>query len=215
MTDFIDKIVSCRIPKEIADAEPEYPRPILSAEPYPEITNLAFDAARCRLHLQTHRHSATCWKRLGCDKCRMAYKRMIALNTYITELCAIKDDATGKWVPKRRFPLGINGIEVISPPPPIDDKSPIDALDKRITGFGLASRNALEQYQVEANDLTTSLLRCNTSMQPLIAPSQAKSASCYAAKYLCKNPFELSACLPFLSQPQIQLQIYGSVAEGN
>ena len=50
-------------------------------------------------------------------------------------------------------------------------------------------------------------------MQPLIAPSQAKSASYYAANYCSKDPFELSASLPFLYQAQMDLQRYGSKAE--
>ena len=143
----------------------------------------------------------------------MACKRMLALSTYITELCAIKDEVTGKLAPARKFLLGIDGREVISQPPPASGNSPIDTVDERITGFGLVRTNELEQYQVETNDLTTTLLRCNTSMQPLIAPSQAKRASHYVAKYFSKDPFELSACPPFLYQSQLGLQKYGSVAE--
>ena len=91
--------------------------------------------------------------------------------------------------------------------------APLDPVDDRITGFGLARRTLLEQYQVEANELTTSLLRCNTSMQPLIAPSQAKSASYYAANFVSKDPYELSSSLPFLYQAQLDLQRFGSKAE--
>ena len=76
----------------------------------------------------------------------------------------------------------------------------------------MARTNELEQYQVECNELTTSLLRCNTSMQPLISPSQAKSASFYAANYISKDPFQLSACLPLLYQGQLELRKYGSKA---
>ena len=101
----------------------------------------------------------------------MAYKRMLAVITYITELRAVKDEETGIWKPERRFPLTADGLETISEPPPIDLNNPLDPFDERITGFGMARRNEVEQYQVEANDLTTSLLRCNTSMQPLISPS--------------------------------------------
>ena len=91
--------------------------------------------------------------------------------------------------------------------------APLDPFEDRITALGLARMTPLEQYQVEANDLTMSLLRCNTSMQPLIAPSQAKSASYYAAKYVSKDPFELSSSLPFLYQAQIDHQRFGSKAE--
>ena len=42
---------------------------------------------------------------------------------------------------------------------------------------------------------------------------QAKSASYYAANYVSKDPFELSSCLPFLYQAQLDLRKYGSKAE--
>ena len=113
VTDFIDKIVTCRIPQSILEAhksrDQNEPRPIIASEDYP-IEKLALDAAKCRLHLQSHRHAATCWKRKGCDKCRMAYKRMLALDTYITELTAVKDEDTGIWSPVRRFPVGADGV---------------------------------------------------------------------------------------------------------
>ena len=137
---------------------------------------------------------------------------MLALVTYITELKATKDENDGLWRPERRFPISTDGLETISEPPPVDLNSPLDPIDERITGFGLARRNEVEQYQVEANDFTTSLLRCNTSMQPLVAPSQAVS-SYYAANYVSKDPFKLSASLPFLYQAQMDLQRYGSKAE--
>ena len=143
----------------------------------------------------------------------MAYKRMIADLTYITELTAVKDSVTGKWIPIRKFPADGDGHEKISNPPTIDENAPIDPIDDRIIGCGLARTTPLEQYQVEANDITTSLLRCNTSMQPLISPSQAKSASYYAANYVSKDPYELSSSLPFLYQAQLELQKYGSKAE--
>ena len=130
----------------------------------------------------------------------MAYKRMIADLTYITELTAVKDSVTGKWIPIRRFPADGDGHEKISNPPTIDENAPIDPIDDRIIGCGLARTTPLEQYQVEANDITTSNLRCNTSMQPLISTSQAKSASYYAANYVSKDPYELSSSLPFLYQ---------------
>ena len=98
-------------------------------------------------------------------------------------------------------------------PQQIDENAPIDPFDDRIIGCGLARTTLLEQYQVEANDITTSLMRCNTSMQPLISPSQAKSASYYAANYVSKDPYELSSSLPFLYQAQLELQKYGSKAE--
>ena len=213
VTNFIDKIVTCRIPERVVQQEKEAPRRVIAAEKYPNEASLVLDAATCRYYLQNHRHAATCWKRKNCATCRMAYKRMISHLTYITELIAVKDNSTGKWLPERRFPLDEDGQEKISPPLPIQRTTPVDPFDERITGFGMARTNQLEQYQVEANDITTSLLRCNTSMQPLIAPSQAKSSSYYAAKYVSKDPYELSTSLPFLYQAQQELRKFGSQAD--
>ena len=142
----------------------------------------------------------------------MAYKRQQEDLTYLTELYA-EVDKNGKWVPARKYKDSKPGNEIISPPPPIDENSPLDPPETRTVGFGMARKSELEQYQVEANELTSSLLRCNTSMQPLISPSQAKSASYYAANYVSKDPFELSSCLPFLYQAQLDLRKYGSKAE--
>ena len=50
-------------------------------------------------------------------------------------------------------------------------------------------------------------------MQPLIAPSQAKSSCYYTAKYVSKDPFVLSSSLPFLYQAQHSLQRFGSTAD--
>ena len=97
VTNFIDQIVTCKIPEVVVKAKAnETSKPILAAEKYPNVSNLALDAARCRLYLQKHRHAATCWKRKNYQKCRMAYKRMISNLTYITELMAVKDETVGK-----------------------------------------------------------------------------------------------------------------------
>ena len=212
VTNFIDKIITCEIPAEIVEVDPKQPRPIISAQPYPNVAKLPQDSAKCRRLLQAHRHSATCWKRKDCETCRMAYKRQQAQLTYLTELYA-EMDKNEKWIPIRKHKESKPGHEIISIPPPIDENSPLDPPENRIIGFGMARKTELEQYQVEANELTTSLLRCNTSMQPLISPSQAKSASYYAANYVSKDPFELSSCLPFLYQAQLDLRKYGSKAE--
>ena len=212
VTNFIDKIVTCQLPADIEEIDPKQKRPIISAQPYPNVANISQDSAKCRQILQAHRHSATCWKRKDCETCRMAYKRQQAQLTYLTELYA-EMDKNGKWVPTRKHEGSKPGNEIISLPPPIPENSPLDPPENRSIGFGMARKTELEQYQVEANELTTSLLRCNTSMQPLISPSQAKSASYYAANYVSKDPFELSACLPFLYQAQLDLKKYGSTAE--
>ena len=66
--------------------------------------------------------------------------------------------------------------------------------------------------QVETNKLTSSLLRCKTSMQPLVTPSQAKAAMFYSSKYCSKGPFELSSTLSLFHQAQIAMRKYGSSA---
>ena len=50
-------------------------------------------------------------------------------------------------------------------------------------------------------------------MQPLVSPSQAKSAAYYAANYVSKDPFELTSCLPLLYQGQLEIRKYGSNSE--
>ena len=121
VTDFIDKIITCEIPADIIEDDTKKSRPIISAQPYPTIANLSQDSAKCRLRLQTHRHSATCWKRKDCETCRMAYKRQQAQLTYLTELYS-EMDKNGKWIPTRKHKDSKPGNEIIPLPPPIDQK---------------------------------------------------------------------------------------------
>ena len=140
----------------------------------------------------------------------MAMKRQLTLETYIYELEAAIKEKDITLIPQRRFTEDKH--DYISLPPIENIHSPVYPYDNRCFGFGMARTNELEQYHVECNELTTSFLRCNTSMQPLISPSQAKSASFYAANYISKDPFQLSACLPLLYQGQLELRKYGSKA---
>ena len=103
--------------------------------------------------------------------------------------------------------------KLIPPLPPMSERSVVYPSENRFLGFGMKRRNEREQYQVECNELSTSLLRCNTSMQPLVSPSQAKSAAYYAANYVSKDPFELTSCLPLLYQGQLEIRKYGSNSE--
>ena len=66
--------------------------------------------------------------------------------------------------------------------------------------------------QVETNKLTSSLLRCNTSMQALVTPTQAKAAMFYTSKYCSKDPFQLSSTLSLFHQAQISMRKWGSTA---
>ena len=57
-------------------------------------------------------------------------------------------------------------------------------------GFGLGRSSKIEQIKVETNKLTSSLLRCDTSIQPLVTPSQAKATMFYTSKYCSKDPLQ-------------------------
>ena len=115
--------------------------------------------------------------------------------TYVAEL-DIDPSSTDTLTPIRKFSDSAPGKEIISPPPPEDPARP----ETRILGFGLGRSSKIEQMQVETNKLTSSLLRCNTSMQPLVTPAQAKAAMFYSSKYCSKDPFELSSTLSLFHQ---------------
>ena len=112
----------------------------------------------------------------------------------------------------RKFIGSVPGHKIISPPPLEDTERPIDAEDNRIMGFGLRRQSKGEQLQVEAYKLISSLLRCNTSMQTLVTPIQAKVAMFYTCKYWSKDPFELSSTLSQCPQAQISIRKWGSTA---
>ena len=104
----------------------------------------------------------------------------LASETYVAQL-DIDPPSTDILMPIRKFSGSAPGKEIISPPPAEDPARPIDPEETRVLGFGLGRSSKIEQMQVETNKLTSSLLRCNTSMQPLVTPSQAKAA-CFIAE---------------------------------
>ncbi|MCP4053565.1 MAG: hypothetical protein GY739_10950, partial [Mesoflavibacter sp.] len=55
----------------------------------------------------------------------------------------------------------------------------------------------------------------NTSMQPLVAYSEAKSAFYYIAKYCAKNPYEVARLLALVLQSDKEYKQYGSKAADN
>ena len=209
---FIDAIVTAEIPDSVlASQHNSSGMTVVGAQPYPTVEQVALDSAFCRLRLNTHRHTFTCWKG-ECLTCRMSYPRQFALRTFITEI--IPDPGNpGEIIPKRRFPFDINGDEVISDPPASNCLSPIDSSDNRVIACGLRRTSEIEQKQCEGNHLTTVLMRCNTSIQPTIAPTQARNAVYYSSKYCSKNPYQLSSTLSFLYTAQLALRKYGSVAD--
>ena len=133
-----------------------------------------------------------------------------APETYVAHID--RDPAyTDVLMPMRKLIGSVPGKDIISPPPE-DTERPIDAEENRILGFGLGRSSKVEQMQVETNKLTSSLVRCNTSMQPLVTPTQAKAAMFYTSKYCSKDPFELSSTLSLFHQAQISMRKWGSTA---
>ena len=208
----IDAIVTTEIPDAVLQRSQDFDRNIpIASQPYPTVEELPLDSAFCRLRLNAHRHCFTCWKG-ECLTCRMAYPRQLARKTYVTEI--IPDpDVTDDLVPIRRYATDRNGDEKISDPPSPIFTSPVDTPDDRSLVSGLRRTSEIEQNQSESNPLTTALLRCNTSIQPTIAPTQARNAVFYSSKYCSKNPYKLSSTLSFLYTAQLALRNYGSVAD--
>ena len=68
------------------------------------------------------------------------------------------------------------GREIISPPPNQRRGNPFELDDERIIVQGHKRRDEFEQMQVEAVPIVSSLLRCNTSMQPTVAPKSGKAS---------------------------------------
>ena len=210
ITSSIDDIITARMPSNIVETEKEKQKTMVGVEDYPTAEGLDEDSAHVRYRLNTHRHSFTCWKH-SLKTCRMCMPQPEAPETYVAHLD--KDPAfTDVLMPKRKFINSVPGHEIISPPPPEDTERPIDAEENRILGFGLGRSSKIEQMQVETNKLTSSLLRCNTSMQPLVTPTQAKAAMFYTSKYCSKDPFELSSTLSLFHQAQISMRKWGSTA---
>ena len=112
----------------------------------------------------------------------MAYPRQLAGRTYITEIIPDPENAN-EIIPKRRLPCNMDGNEFISDPPVTNCLSPIDPPDHRVIACGLRRTSEIEQKQTETNTLTSVLMRCNTSIQPTIAPTQARNAVYYSSKY--------------------------------
>ena len=211
VTSFIDSIVTTEIPDEVVEEQKELGiKSVISAQPYPSAADLSRDSAHCRLRLNTHKHSFTCWKD-GCEICRLTYPRPKAYETYIAHLIA-DPTKTDELIPVRKYPLTISGQETISEPPAFDDTLPIDPDEERVLATGLRRRTNIEQRQSESNPITTSLMRCNSSMQPTIAPTESRNAIYYSSKYCSKNPYRLSSTLSLLYTAQVELRKYGSLA---
>ena len=209
VTRSIDEIITARMPSHIANDEKMKKGVVIGAEPYPSAAELEEDSARVRYRLNTHRHTFTCWKH-NVKTCRMCMPRILTPETYIAQLTP--DPAFNPQLVPLRNVDAISGCDVIEPPPLDCLDIPVYPEQTRILAFGLGRSTELEQKQVETNKVACSLLRCNTSMQPLITPTQAKAAMFYTSKYCSKDPFELSSTLSFFHQAQLAMRKYGSKA---
>ena len=140
----------------------------------------------------------------------MSIPQLHTPETYIAQL--VPDPAFLTQIMPPRNVVTTSGGDIILPPPPEEADRPIYPDECRVLGFGLGRSTNIEQMQVETNKVASSLLRCNTSLQPLITPTQAKAAMFYSSKYCSKDPFELSSTLLFFHQAQIAMRKYGSQA---
>ena len=84
--------------------------------------------------------------------------------------------------------------------------------DDRIIVCQLARKTEFEQLMAEFEQITTSSLRCNTSMQILVSIQQAKTAMHYISNYMSKHPNQLKSCLALLKQATDLFKEYGSKA---
>ena len=184
---FMGAIVTAEVPQDVLRKSQQVANRVpVASQPYPSVEDIQLDSAFSRLRLNKHRHCFTCWKG-NCPTCRIAYKRQVALRNYVADI--IQDpNYSNEVVPIRRFPIDGNGDEKISDPPQQSDNSPIDALGLRCLASGLRRTSDIEQMMCESNPLTTVLLRCNTSIKPTIAPTQARNAVFCSSKYCSKNP---------------------------
>ena len=82
---FIDAIVTTEVPEAVSRESQQIAGAVpVAAQPYPTVEDLSLDSAFCRLRLNAHRHSFTCWKG-ECVTCRMSYPRPLAERTYFTD----------------------------------------------------------------------------------------------------------------------------------
>ena len=177
--------------------------PVFAAEPLPKADTILFDTVRINSYVNKYKHSAKYWKN-GCSTCRLTYKRQKAEMTYFKGL-ERDPSISSTVVPKAvAIPVSPNiekeamfmGKYSLEGAPMMEN--PVGDRDERVITYGLQRSDEIEQYQVEANPLTTACVRCNTSIQPLIAPSQVKATMYYSRATVQKTPLNcprLSLCV--------------------
>ncbi len=205
----IDSQITCEIPADIKSKDPIKPKPIFAAQPYPDAKDIKNEGALIAMCLQCHKeHKFTCWKK-NAPKCRMDMPQEQANKSFFTE---IHCDPITK-VASRKFENSKPGHEIISEfIEPENEENPFDFPDKRKIVFGHKRKDEMETKMVQYNPLCSVCLRCNTSMQVLIAPAESKTAMYYICKYLSKHPFEFQRVLALLHQAKLEQRQYGSKA---
>ena len=171
-------------------------------QPYPDASAVDYEGARLAALFNHHQHSLTCWKN-NRKSCRLAMPQPQAQETFFTEICANDE---GEPVLKHPF-----SKQTISNPPQ-RGQTAFSIKDERVIVSRLARQDVFEEMQVECNLITTALLRCNTSIQPLLTEKQAKAAIFYISNYMSKHPFELQNLIPLLLQAEEEYRKWGSTA---
>ena len=166
---------------------------------YPDVKDIEWEAAKLAAKVNHHKHSATCWKKRRYKNCRLAFPQPQAKETFFGEIYANDDD---EIVCKER----------ISTPPARGDNL-FSVPDDRTIVHRLARRDKFEENQVPINDITTALLRCNTSIQPITTLKGSKAAAYYTGNYMRKHPFELDRFIPLLLQIEEEQRKYPSTAD--
>ncbi len=206
-TELIDSHITCEIPDEIKKKHPNKEDRVFASESCPDVKDIQNDAANIAISLQCHKHTFSCWKN-GAQSCRLGIPQPQSDESHFTEICC--DPLTNK--PARRFPNEPAGKQISEFEEPLQKGNPFEPPDKRIIVFGHKRKDEIEQRIAQYQPESSVCLRCNTSMQILIAPAEAKTAMYYIAKYLSKNLYPLQRVIPLLAQAKKDLWLYGSKA---
>ena len=192
--------ISIEKAKEIAKVLMAFTHNIIDYEKeYPDnVKELEWESSKIAARVNHHKHSATCWKKRRYKNCRLAFPQPQAEKTFFGEIYLNDNDEA---VCKER----------ISSPAPRGDNL-FSVPDERVIVHRLARRDEFEENQVPINDMTTALLRCNTSIQPIMTLKSAKAAGYYTANYMKKHPFELDRFIPLLLQIEEEQRKYPSTA---
>ena len=93
------------VPEAVVRASQQLASPVtVASQPYPFAEDVQRDSDFCRLRINSHRHSFTCWKG-KCPACRMSYPVQFLKRTYFTNI--VPDPITpNDLVPTSRHSIG-------------------------------------------------------------------------------------------------------------